>query len=93
MTFTNFGTGNGHAFGGKYHELVPGQRIRYSDTFDDPNIPGEMQTTINLKKVSCGTEINILQEGMPVAIPTEICYLGWQESLILLGKLVEVEIP
>jgi len=93
MTFTNFGTGNGHSFGGKYHELVPGQRIRYSDTFDDPNMPGEMQTTITLKKVSCGTEINIIQEGIPAAIPTEMCYLGWQESLILLAKLVEPEIP
>ena len=93
MTFTNFGTGSGHSFGGKYHELVPGQRIRYSDKFDDPNMPGEMQTTITLKKVSCGTEINIVQEGIPAAIPTEMCYLGWQESLILLAKLVEPEIP
>lgn len=93
MTFTNFGTGNGHSFGGKYLELVPGQRICYSDKFDDPNMPGEMKTTIALKKVSCGTEINIVQEGIPAAIPTEMCYLGWQESLILLAKLVEPEIP
>jgi len=93
MTFTNFGTGNGHSFGGKYHELVPGQKIRYSDKFDNPDMPGEMQTTITLKKVSCGTEINIVQEGIPEAIPTEMCYLGWQESLILLAKLVEVDIP
>ena len=93
MTFTNFGTGDGHSFGGKYIELVPGERIRYSDKFDDPNMPGKMQTTIVLKKVSCGTEINILQEGIPAAIPAEMCYLGWQESLILLAKLVEPEIP
>jgi len=92
MTFTNFGTGKGHSFGGKYLELVPGQRIRYSEKFDDPNMSGEMQTTISLKKVSCGTELNIVQDGMPAAIPTEMCYLGWQESLILLAKLVEPEI-
>lgn len=92
MSFTNFTTGSSHAFGGTYHELVPGERIRYSDTFDNPNLPGEMQTTITLKKVFCGTEINVLQEGIPAAIPPEMCYLGWQESLILLGKLVEVEI-
>jgi uncharacterized protein YndB with AHSA1/START domain len=93
MSFTNFTTGRSHAFGGTYHELVPHERIRYSDTFDNPNLPGEMQTAITLKKVFCGTEINVLQEGIPAAIPAEMCYLGWQESLILLGKLVEVEIP
>ena len=93
MSFTNFGTGNSHSFGGKYHELVPGQIIRYSSKFDDPNLPGEMQTTITLKKVSCGSELNIVQEGIPASIPTEMCYLGWQESLILLAKLVEPEIP
>jgi uncharacterized protein YndB with AHSA1/START domain len=93
MSFTNSGTGNGHSFGGKYLELVPGQKIRYSEKFDDPNMSGEMMTTIALKKMSCGTELNIVQEGIPAAIPTEMCYLGWQESLILLAKLVEVEIP
>ena len=93
MSFTNFSTGNGHSFGGKYLELVPGKRICYSDKFEDPNMPGEMQTTITLKKVSCGTEINIVQEGIPAAIPTEICYLGWQESLLNLANLVEPEIP
>ena len=93
MSFTNFSTGNSHFFGGKYLELVPYERIRYSDQFDDPNLPGEMQTTISLKKVSCGTELNIVQEGIPEAIPPEACYLGWQESLILLAKLVEAEIP
>lgn len=92
MSFTNFTTGHSHSFGGKYIELNPGQRIRYSDKFDDPNLPGEMMTTIDLKKVSCGTELNIVQEGMPTAIPVEMCYLGWQESLILLGKLVEPDI-
>ena len=92
MTFTNFSTGNGHSFGGKYHELVPGQRIRYSDKFDNPHMPGEMQTTITLKKLSCGTELNVLQEGIPEAIPVEMCYLGWQDSLVLLAKLVEPEI-
>jgi len=93
MSFTYFGTTNGHSFGGKYHELVPGQKIRYTSKFDDPHLPGEMQTTVTLKKVSCGTELNIVQEGIPSAIPTEMCYLGWQESLILLAKLVEPEIP
>jgi uncharacterized protein YndB with AHSA1/START domain len=93
MTFTNFTTGNGHSFGGKYLELVPGQKICYSDKFDDPNMAGEMKTTITLKKVSCGTEINIVQEGIPVVIPTEMCYLGWQESLANLAALVEPEIP
>jgi uncharacterized protein YndB with AHSA1/START domain len=93
MSFTNFGTGKSHAFGGKYLELVPHERIRYTDTFDDPGLPGEMQTTVTLKKVSCGTELNVVQEGVPEVIPAEACYLGWQESLILLAKLVEPEIP
>jgi len=93
MSFTNFTTGDAHSFGGKYLELVPGQRIRYSDKFEDPHMAGEMQTTITLKKVSCGTELNIVQEGIPAAIPTEMCYLGWQESLILLAKIVEPNIP
>ena len=92
MSFTNFTTGKSHSFGGSYEELVPHERIRYSDKFDDPNMPGEMRTTITLGKVTCGTELNVLQEGIPAAIPAEMCYLGWQESLILLGKLVEVEI-
>jgi uncharacterized protein YndB with AHSA1/START domain len=93
MSFTNFSTGNGHSFGGKYLELVPNEKIRYTDKFDDPNLPGEMITTITLKKVMVGTEMNIVQEGIPSVIPTEACYLGWQESLILLGKIVEPEIP
>lgn len=93
MSFTNFSTGHSHAFGGEYLELVPYERIRYTDKFDDPNLPGEMQTTISLKPVSCGTELNVVQEGIPEAIPPEACYLGWQESLILLAKLVEAEIP
>ena len=93
MSFTNFTTGKSHSFGGKYLELAPPERIRYTDKFDDPNLPGEMQTTITLNKVSCGTELNIVQEGVPGAIPAEACYLGWQESLILLSKLVEAEIP
>ena len=93
MSFTNFSAGNTHSFGGKYVELVPGEKIRYTDRFDDPNLPGEMQATITLKKVSVGTEINIVQEGVPAAIPPEACYLGWQESLVQLGKLVEPEIP
>lgn len=93
MSFTNFGTGHSHAFGGRYVELVPQQRIRHTDTFDDPNLSGEMQTTISLKKVSCGTEMDIVQEGIPEAIPAELCYLGWQDSLILLAQLVEAEIP
>ena len=92
MSFTNFTTGQSHSFGGKYIELIPNQRIRYSDKFDDPNLPGEMMATIELKKVSCGTELTIVQEGIPAAIPTEMCYLGWQESLILLAKLVEPDI-
>ena len=93
MSFTNFGTGNGHSFGGKYLELVPGERIRYTDKFDDPNLPGEMVTTVTLKAVSCGTEMNVVQEGIPAAIPAEMCYLGWQESLMQLATLVEPEIP
>ena len=93
MSFTNFTTGDSHSFDGKYLELVPYERIRYTDTFDDPHLPGEMQTTVSLKKVSCGTELNILQEGLPDAIPSEACYLGWQESLTQLAKLVEAEIP
>lgn len=93
MSFTNFSTGHSHAFGGEYLELVPQQTLRYNDKFDDPNLPGEMQTTVSLKQVSCGTELNIVQEGIPDAIPAEACYLGWQESLTLLAKLVEAEIP
>jgi uncharacterized protein YndB with AHSA1/START domain len=93
MSFTNFGTGQTHSFGGKYLELVPHQRIRYTDKFDDPNLTGELQVTVTLKKVSVGTDVTIVQEGVPEAIPTEACYLGWQESLILLAKLVEAEIP
>lgn len=93
MSFTNFGTGNSHSFGGTYLELVPHERIRYTDRFDDPNLPGEMQTTIELKEVSCGTELNIRQEGIPAVIPPEACRLGWQESLTLLAKLVEADIP
>jgi uncharacterized protein YndB with AHSA1/START domain len=93
MSFTNFTTGTGHSFGGEYLELVPNERIRHTDRFDDPNLPGEMQVTIVLRKVSCGTELNITQEGVPDVIPAEGCYLGWQESLALLAKLVEAEIP
>lgn len=93
MSFTNFSTGNSHAFGGTYVELVENERLRYTDRFDDPNLPGEMQTTVTLMRVSCGTEVNVLQEGIPDIIPVEQCYLGWQESLVLLGKLVEAEIP
>ena len=93
MSFTNFGTGKSHSFGGTYVELKPHERIRYTEKFDDPNLPGEMQTTITLKKVSCGTEVTIVQEGIPAAIPAEACYLGWQESLVSLAKLVEPEIP
>jgi uncharacterized protein YndB with AHSA1/START domain len=93
MSFTNLGNGQSHTFGGTYLELVPNERIRHTDKFDDPNMPGEMQVAITLKKVSCGTELNIVQEGVPDVIPPEMCYLGWQESLILLGKLVEAEIP
>jgi uncharacterized protein YndB with AHSA1/START domain len=93
MSFTNFSTGKSHSFGGEYLELVPQERIRYTDRFDDPNLPGEMQTSVTLKKVSCGTELNIVQEGVPDVIPAEACYVGWQESLNLLAKLVEPEIP
>ncbi len=93
MAFTNFSTGNGNAFGGTYLELVPEQRIRYSDKFDDPNLPGEMITTVEFRQVICGTELNVLQEGIPEMIPTEFCHLGWQESLDSLARLVEPEIP
>lgn len=93
MSFTNFTTGNGHSFGGEYLELVPSERIRYTDRFDDPNLPGAMQTTVTLKQVSCGTELSIVQEGIPEMIPVEMCYLGWQESVEQLTKLVEPEIP
>ena len=92
MSFTNFTTGQTHSFGGTYLELVPHERLRYTDRFDDPNLPGEIQVTITLKKVSCGTEMTVVQEGIPDVIPPESCYLGWQESLILLAKLVEAEI-
>ena len=92
MSFTNFTTGHSHSFGGKYLDLVPHQRIVHTDKFDDPNLPGEMQTTITLKQVSCGTELNVVQENIPDAIPPEACSLGWQESLTLLTKLVEAEI-
>jgi uncharacterized protein YndB with AHSA1/START domain len=92
MSFRNFTTGNGHSFGGKYLELVPHERLRYTDVFDDPNLPGEMQVTVTLKKVMVGTEVNIVQEGIPDAIPAEACYLGWQESLQNLKQLVEPEI-
>ena len=93
MSFTNFSSGGSHAFGGEYLELVPGERIKHTDKFDDPNLPGEMQTTISLKQVSCGTDVSIVQEGIPEMIPPEACYLGWQESLLLLAQLVEAEIP
>lgn len=93
MSFTNFTTGHSHSFGGEYLELVPHERIRYTDRFDDPKLAGEIQVTITLRKVSTGTELNIVQEGVPDIIPAEACYLGWQESLILLAKLVEAEIP
>lgn len=93
MSFTNFGSGNGHSFGGTYLDLVPNERLRYSDKFDDPNLPGEMVTTVTLKAVSCGTEISIMQEGIPEVIPAEMCYLGWQESLAQLATLVEPTIP
>jgi len=93
MSFTNFTSGNSHSFGGKYVELKPHERIRYTNQFDNPGLPGEMTTTVTLKKVSVGTELNVVQEGIPSAIPAEACYLGWQESLALLAKLVEAEIP
>lgn len=92
MSFINFTTGQKHSFGGEYLELVPHERIRYSAKFDDPNLPGTMQTTVSLRAVFCGTELTVVQEGIPEAIPAEACYLGWQESLVLLGKLVEAEI-
>ncbi|HEM45586.1 MAG TPA: polyketide cyclase [Alphaproteobacteria bacterium] len=93
MSFTNFTTGTSHAFGGEFRELVPNERIRYTDQFEDPNLPGELQVTVILREVSCGTELNITQEGVPDPIPAEACYLGWQQSLILLGKLVETAVP
>jgi uncharacterized protein YndB with AHSA1/START domain len=92
MSFTNFTTGHSHFFGGEYLELAPHERIRYTGKFDDPDLPGIMQTTVSLRAVFCGVELNIVQEGIPQIIPAEACYLGWQESLVLLGKLVEVEI-
>ena len=92
MSFTNFSTGHSHSFGGAYLELVPNERIRHTDQFDEPQLPGEMQTTVILKKVSCGTELHIVQEGIPEPIPAEACYLGWQESLTLLAQLTEAEI-
>jgi len=92
MSFTNFTTGHSHSFGGKYLELTANERICHTDVFDDPNLPGEMKTTISLVAVSCGTELNVVQEGIPSVIPVEQCYLGWQESLVLLAKLVEAEI-
>lgn len=93
MSFTNFGTGHGHSFGGEYRALTPNELIRYSDKFDDPNLPGEMVTTVTLKPVMCGTDVSIVQEGIPAAIPVEMCYLGWQESLAQLATLVEPAIP
>jgi uncharacterized protein YndB with AHSA1/START domain len=93
MAFTNFGSGNAHSFGGEYLELVPHERICYTDRFDDPSLPGELRVTVSLSKVSCGTEISIVQEGIPEVIPPEMCYLGWQESLAQLATLVEPEIP
>jgi uncharacterized protein YndB with AHSA1/START domain len=93
MSFTNFSSGKSHSFGGTFLELTPHQLIRYTDKFDDPNMPGEIQTTITLKQVSVGTEMNVVQEGVPGVIPAEACYLGWQDSLVLLAKLVEAEIP
>ena len=93
MSFRNFGSGNGHSFGGEYLELVSAQTIRYTDRFDDPNLPGRMETTVSLKQVSCGTEVSIVQQGVPEAIPVEMCYLGWQESLAQLAQLVEPQIP
>jgi len=93
MSFINFSTGNGHSFGGEYLELVPSEKISYTDKFDNPNLVGNMRTTVTFKQVLCGTEINIVQEGLPEVIPVEMCYLGWQESLEQLAKLVEPEIP
>ncbi len=93
MSFTNFTSGKSHAFGGTYQELVPNEKLRYSDKFDDPSLPGEMTTTVTLKKVMCGTELSVVQDGIPSAIPVEMCYLGWQESLATLAQLVEPNIP
>lgn len=93
MSFTNFTTQHNHSFGGEYLEMIPNELLRYTDVFDDPNLPGVMQVTVSLKPVSCGTELNIMQEGIPELIPVEMCYLGWQESLTLLALLVEPEIP
>ena len=92
MSFRNFSTGHSHSFGGEYLELVPSEKIRYTDSFDDPNLPGQMSVTVTLRKVSCGTELSIVQEGIPEAIPAEMCYLGWQESLVQLVRLVDPEI-
>ena len=93
MSFTNFSTGHSHSFGGKYLELVPGQRVVYEAAFEDPNLPGTMKTSVMLRAVSCGTEVEVVQEGIPAVIPTEMCYLGWQESLVSLAQLVEPDIP
>jgi uncharacterized protein YndB with AHSA1/START domain len=93
MSFTNFANGGSHAFGGKFVEMVPGEKLRYTDTFEDPNLPGEMTVTITFKKVSVGTDVSIVQEGVPAVIPPEACYLGWQESLTMLANLVEADIP
>ena len=93
MSFSNFSTGNGHSFGGEYRELVPNERLRYTDKFDDPNLPGEIEVTVELRPVSCGTELNITQTGLPDVIPLEMCYLGWQESLVQLAHLVEPVVP
>jgi len=93
MSFTNFSTGNSHSFGGEYRQLVPNETVRYTDKFDDPHLPGEMETTVSLRRVSCGTDVTIVQDGVPEAIPLEMCYLGWQESLAQLAKLVEPVIP
>jgi uncharacterized protein YndB with AHSA1/START domain len=93
MSFTNFSSGTSHAFGGKYVELTPPERIRYTDQFEDPNLPGQMNVTVTLRKVICGTDLQIVQEGVPAVIPVEMCYLGWQESLSMLKQLVEAEIP
>ncbi|HEY5804253.1 MAG TPA: SRPBCC family protein [Lysobacter sp.] len=93
MSFTNFSTGTSHSFGGTYVEMVPGELLRYVDKFEDPNMPGEMQVTVTLKAVACGTELNVVQEGIPAMIPVEFCYLGWQESLALMAQLIEADIP
>ena len=93
ISFTNFGTGKSHSFGGSFVELTPHERIRYTDRFDDPNLPGEMQVSVSLRTVACGTELKVVQEGLPEVIPLEFCHLGWQESLALLAHLVEPEIP